>query len=130
MNATPKYEPAFLVPMDDFRKLMTDAFRQGRMSYAIETGKEKAFYSYNALIKKYTRPVVDGWISAKRIVPLPVGNSLRFDKMEVETVAKSDIYRDSSAAAYELKGDYSIIKDLNNLKLLVKKSKFEIVEVK
>jgi hypothetical protein len=93
MNILPAYEPAFLVPMDDFRKLMTDAFRQGRMSYAIETGKEKAFYSYNALIKKYTRPVVDGWITSKKIIPVPVGNSKRFDKMEVETVAKSDIYR-------------------------------------
>ena len=35
----------------------------------------------------------------------------------------------SSSADYELKGDYSTIKDLNKLKLFVKKSKFEIVEV-
>jgi len=36
---------------------------------------------------------------------------------------------DSSSATYELKGDYSTIKDLNKLKLFVKKSKFEIIEV-
>jgi hypothetical protein len=35
----------------------------------------------------------------------------------------------SSSATYELSGDYSTIKDLNKLKLFVKKSKFEIVEV-
>lgn len=93
MSAIPTYEPGFLVPMDDFRKILSEAFRQGRMSYAIESGKDKAFYSYNALIKKYTRPVVDEWIGTKKIVPLPVGNSLRFDRMEVEAVANSDIYR-------------------------------------
>ena len=36
---------------------------------------------------------------------------------------------DSSSATYELIGDYSTIKDLNRLKLFIKKSKFEIVEV-
>ena len=81
------------MPMDDFHKVLSDAFRQGRMSFAIETGKEKAFYSYNAMIKKYTRPVVDKWINERQIVPLQVGNSTRFDKREVEELAMSDIYR-------------------------------------
>jgi len=95
MNASniPTYEAGILAPMDDFRKILSEAYRQGRMSYAIETGKEKAFYSYNAMIKKYGRSVVDGWIKNRKIIPLPVGNSIRFDRREVEVLANSDIYR-------------------------------------
>ena len=35
----------------------------------------------------------------------------------------------SSSATYQLSGDYSTIKDMNQHKLLVKKSKFEIIEI-
>jgi hypothetical protein len=88
----PIYKAGVLMPMDDLRKLLSEAFRQGRQSYAIETGKACSFYSYNAMIKKYTRPVVDGWISNNKIKPFKVGTSVRFDKREVEELAASDIY--------------------------------------
>ena len=43
----PTYKAGVLIPLDDFKKVLAESYRQGRMSYAIETGKEKTFYSNN-----------------------------------------------------------------------------------
>ena len=88
----PIYKTGVYMPAEDLRKLIADAYQRGMENFYRENGQINAFYSYNALKKKYTRSVVDNWIECKKIIPLRVGKSLRFDRREVEKIANSDLY--------------------------------------
>ena len=86
----PTIKYGICMPYEDFKSLISETYRQGRMSYAIETGKEKAFYSYRQILKKYGRPIVDIWMKNRQLKAVQLGNALVFDKREVDELYASD----------------------------------------
>ncbi|MDR2927162.1 MAG: hypothetical protein LBV41_03005 [Cytophagaceae bacterium] len=124
--------------MFEFNELKADILQRARDADACSDEYKRA---YGAETKaELLQVIVDNiaWCYNKEMLDTPymIDNfSDLFEQFGIyatghhEIENRSVVLLGSSTAAYELKGDYSTIKDLNNRKLLVKKSKFEIVEV-
>ena len=89
----PTFKHGMALPIEDFDKILAGALKIGSLHSNIQNGKEKAYCSYHYLQKRFSKPCVNRWLKNGKLKPLQVGNSVRFDKLEVEKLVMTDINR-------------------------------------
>ena len=89
----PTFKAGIAIPIEDFNNIISGAVRIGILSNAIENDNEKAYCSYHYLQKRFSKTCVNLWLKNGKLKPLQVGNSIRYDKIEVEKLVMTDINR-------------------------------------